>query len=153
MKVVIWFDMDGTIADFWGVPHCIDMIRAEDATPYEIAVPLVDMSRLARNINQLQKLGVRAGVNSWGAMNATRDFDEEVAEVKCDWLTSHAPSVKWDTILVTPYGVPKEECKVDGAINILFDDNEQIRNGWGEHAYAPEDIFKVLNMIKRGEIG
>jgi len=152
MNVMIWFDMDGTIADFYGVPHCIDMIRAEDSTPYEIAAPLVDMSRLARLIHRAQAQGAKAGINSWGARNATPAFDEEVAEVKCDWLSERVPSIDWDEILITSYGIPKEECKKQGKINILFDDNPDIRNAWGKYAYPPEEIFEVLTALVKGTL-
>ena len=152
VMIWIWFDMDGTIGDFYGVPGCIEMIRAEDSTPYEIAAPLVDMSRLARAIHKLQAQGVKAGINSWGANYATPAFDEEVAEVKCDWLDERIPSVNWDEILITHYGVPKQKCKKEGYINILFDDNPNIRQEWGEYAYAPEQIFEVLNALAKGNL-
>ena len=49
----ICFDMDGSIADFYGVPNWLEMIRAFDPTPYKIAKPMWDMSALANVLNQL----------------------------------------------------------------------------------------------------
>ena len=60
----IWFDMDGTIADLYGVTDWLPMLRAYDPTPYAIAKPLVNLSRLARTLNRLQALGHEIGIIS-----------------------------------------------------------------------------------------
>ena len=46
MRKVIVFDMDGTIADFYGVEGWLDDLYASNPRPYEIAKPLVDMTIL-----------------------------------------------------------------------------------------------------------
>ena len=38
----IYFDMDGTIADLYGVENWLNDLRTERTTPYEIATPLCD---------------------------------------------------------------------------------------------------------------
>ena len=43
MKKEIWFDMDGTIADLYGINGWLDMLLEENARPYEIAKPLLNM--------------------------------------------------------------------------------------------------------------
>ena len=53
----IWFDMDGTIADLYGVENWLEMLRNEDATPYRNARPLVRLNVLARLLNRLQREG------------------------------------------------------------------------------------------------
>ena len=45
--MMIWFDMDGTIANLYGVENWLPMLRAYDPTPYANAVPLLRLSRLA----------------------------------------------------------------------------------------------------------
>ena len=45
MKTLV-FDMDGTLADTYGVNGWLQMLRAEDPTPYEKATPLYDMMLL-----------------------------------------------------------------------------------------------------------
>ena len=60
--MTIWFDMDGTIADLYGVKNWLPMLIDEDPTPYEIARPLVNLSRLARYLNRLQKKGFEIGI-------------------------------------------------------------------------------------------
>ena len=47
MKTIkINFDMDGTIADLYGVDNWLEMLINGDTTPYSIAQPLVRLSAL-----------------------------------------------------------------------------------------------------------
>ena len=39
MTTTIFFDMDGTIADLYGVENWLDYLIASDVLPYEIAKP------------------------------------------------------------------------------------------------------------------
>ena len=55
MGKTIWFDMDGTIANLYGVEGWLDMLIASDPTPYKLAAPLVNMNTLARKLNKLQR--------------------------------------------------------------------------------------------------
>ena len=55
MTKAIYFDMDGTIADLYGVDGWLDMLINEDATPYIKANPLVRLATLARMLNRLQR--------------------------------------------------------------------------------------------------
>ena len=44
----ITFDMDGTLADFYGVENWVDYLNNEDTTPYKNAKPLFNFQVLAR---------------------------------------------------------------------------------------------------------
>ena len=55
LNVTINFDMDGTIADLYGVPNWLEMLINHNETPYAIAEPLVRVNILARMLNRLQK--------------------------------------------------------------------------------------------------
>ena len=57
MKVTINFDMDGTIADLYGVENWLTYLINEDTFPYANAKPLLHLSSLARKLNTLQKAG------------------------------------------------------------------------------------------------
>ena len=46
----IWFDMDGTIANLYGVDGWLSALNAFDPSPYEIAKPLVNLSFVAFQI-------------------------------------------------------------------------------------------------------
>ena len=75
MTKAIYFDMDGTIANLYGVNNWLDMLRAYDSTPYEIAKPLVNMNSLARLLNNLQAKGYKIGIVSWLSKIPNSDYD------------------------------------------------------------------------------
>lgn len=141
----IWFDMDGTIADLYGVDNWLPMLIASDPTPYAIAKPLVNLAHLARLLNALQKQGHEIGVISWLSKSGTPAYDMAVTEAKMGWLARHLPSVKWDEIKIVRYGVNKWEACGAG---VLFDDEERNRTDWHGEAYEPTEIFRVLNALK-----
>jgi len=143
----IWFDMDGTIADLYGVNGWLEMLIAEDTTPYTVAKPLLNLSILARYLNKVQKMGHEIGIISWGSKNSTEDYLKKVACAKYHWLLKHLPSVNWDYVKITNYGVNKWETCRDG---ILFDDEEQNRTNWMNDSYAPCQILEILkNLAER----
>lgn len=140
----IWFDMDGTIADLYGVENWLNMLVNSDPTPYAVAAPLLRLSQLARLLNQLTAQGWQVGVISWLSKESTADYDEAVTAAKMGWLARHLPSVQWAEIKIVAYGTNKRETCGDG---ILFDDEERNRNEWGEGAYTPDEIIRVLSSL------
>ena len=145
MKKEIWFDMDGTIADLYGVEGWLDMLLNENTKPYEIAKPLVNMRELAKVLNRLIKKGWEIGVISWLAKNGTNDYNKKVANAKMKWLAKHLKSVKFAKIDIVEYGTPKQ-------INrngILFDDEKQNRENWLGMAYNVENIIQVLKELEK----
>lgn len=140
----IWFDMDGTIANLYGVTDWLPMLIASDPTPYAIAKPLCNLSLFARYVNRLQKMGHEVGIISWLSKSSTPEYDAMVTSAKMFWLSHHLPSVKWDEIKITPYGVNKWETCGEG---ILFDDEEPNRRTWGDRAYKPDEIFTILSQL------
>lgn len=141
--MTLWFDMDGTIADFYGVKGWLDYLQNEDTTPYAVAKPLLNMRSLARKLNTLARKGHKIGIVSWTSKTGTPTYNSAVAEVKRKWLKKHLGSVKFDTIDILPYGTPKQV----GRTGILFDDEEKNRISWGANAYTEKEIFEVLRRI------
>lgn len=137
------FDMDGTIANLYGVENWLDYLMAKDTTPYEVAKPLVNLSSLARVLNRLQRNGYTIGVISWLAKNADNEYNTRVEEVKMAWLAKHLPSVKWDKISIVTYGTPKSTC----GNGILFDDEEPNRKEWRGQAYDVDNIIEILKKL------
>ena len=146
--MTIWFDMDGTIADLYGVENWLPMLRASDPTPYMVAKPLTRLSRLARVLNKLQHMGYEVGVISWLSKTGTPAYNAAVTAAKYAWLAKHLPSVDFDEIHIVPYGMPKQEYKRTPA-DILFDDEERNRINWGGNAYTEQEIFEVLNALTK----
>ena len=141
MIKAINFDMDGTLADFYGVENWLEYLMNKDAYPYIAAKPLVNMSVLARYLNRLQHNGYEINIISWLAKNSTKDFDKIVTEAKKKWLKKHLPSVNWNKIMIVAYGVNKSTL----GNGILFDDEEPNRNMWGESA---DDVHNILGVLK-----
>ena len=82
MKRTIWFDMDGTIANLYGVTDWLPKLRASDPSPYAEAEVMHNMSLLARYLNKLQKMGYRIGIISWLAMDSNKKYDKAVKAAK-----------------------------------------------------------------------
>lgn len=143
----IWLDCDGTIVDLYGVENWLTMLRAYDATPYKLAKPLVNMNKLARKLNQLQRAGYKIGIISWLSKSSTATYDEAVTAAKLWWLKKHLASVHFDEINIVSYGVNKWE--VCGA-GILFDDEDKNRDTWQGEAYHPNMMMDVLNKLMKG---
>ena len=139
----IWFDMDGTIADLYGVENWLEKLVNSDPSPYAQARPLINMNVLARRLNKVQKNGYQIGVISWLSKNGTDEYNEMVTKAKQKWLSTHLKSVKWDNVDIVPYGTPKQ----NGRSGILFDDEEQNRKNWRGVSYKETDIMKVLKEI------
>ena len=143
MTTTIFFDMDGTITDLYGVENWLDYLIASDALPYEIAKPLIRLNALARILNRLQKQGYKVGVISWLAKNSNKTYDEKVTRAKREWLKKHLASVNFDEIHIVKYGTPKQTfAKTEN--DILFDDEEKNRNDWTGKAFDVNEIIEIL---------
>ena len=143
MVLEINFDMDGTLADFYGVENWLQYLIERDPFPYENAKPLVNMSALARRLHALQRKGYKVNVISWLAKNSTAEFDAVVTETKKAWLAKHLPSVHWDNVTIVAYGIDKSTL----GNGILFDDEEPNRKMWGEGAYDVDNILGILSQV------
>lgn len=142
----IYFDMDGTIANLYGVENWLPQLQAANPAPYTAAAPLLKLQPLARRLNKLQSEGWKLGIVSWLAKNSTEEYDKAVTKAKLDWLNKHLHSVDWDEIHIVSYGTPKEEI-VSSPRGILFDDEERNRKNWQGIAYSEKDIIRVLKVI------
>ena len=147
MTKAIYFDMDGTIANFYGVPGWLDFLVASDTTPYTAAAPLINMNTLARLLNRLRAKGWHIGIVSWTSRSGTDEFNEAVKLAKLEWLRRHLRSVSWDEIEIIPYGFPKQKA-VKYAEGILFDDEEPNRENWTGVAYDVENILEILKGLR-----
>ena len=141
----IWFDMDGTIADLYGVDGWLDMLIARDATPYAVAKPLVNLSALARLMHKAQRNGFEVCIVSALAKNSTADYDEKVKDAKRVWLRKHLASVHFDEIRFVPYTFVKND--VNTGNDILFDDEDRHLTAWTGTAIHASQILPTLRAI------
>ena len=146
MKITINFDMDGTIANLYGVENWLAYLEAQNPFPYKNATPLLPLSPLARKLNTLQRQGYELGIISWLSKTSNPVYDFKVTVAKLQWLKKHLPSVHWDKVHIVPYGTPKENF-CNSPLDILFDDEERNRNNWTGRAYDVQNIMGILKEI------
>ena len=75
MTKVVNFDMDGTIADLYGVDGWLNYLINGDTYPYEVAKPMINMSYLARVLNQLINKGYAVNIISWTSKSGTPEYN------------------------------------------------------------------------------
>ena len=144
---VLVFDMDGTLADFYGVSGWLEYLQEEDTTPYDVALPLVDMVYLSVLLNILKCQGWRVVVTTWLSKNGSVEYNNRTRVSKLEWLKEY--NFPYDEIHLIKYGTTKANCtRKHGGFQILFDDNEKIRKGWklGQAVDAP-DMIKTLEKL------
>lgn len=142
------FDMDGTIADFYGVANWLEYLENADTTPYEVALPLYDMEYLNALLTILKKQGWYIVVTTWLAKGGTKEYNDRTRKAKLDWLETY--KFPYDEIHLVKYGTTKANCtRKIGGFQILVDDNEEVRKGWnlGDTINAKENILKELEKL------
>jgi phosphoglycolate phosphatase-like HAD superfamily hydrolase len=144
----IVFDMDGTIADFYGVKGWLNYLKAEDTTPYEIAKPLYDMVALANLLMTLKADGWKVVVTTWLAKGGTKEYNDRTRKAKLEWLAKY--NFPYDEIHLVKYGTTKANCtRKIGGFQVLVDDNEKVRKGWnlGATINANYNIVKEIEKL------
>lgn len=150
-KGMICFDMDGTIADLYGVKNWLESLRAENPTPYIIAKPLWDMNALRNVLNKLIAQGWKVRVISWLAKDASKEYNEAVRAAKIWWLKHY--NFPYNKVHLIAYGTTKADTVrrvAEKGSAILIDDNEKVRKGWhlGETIDPQtEDLIQKLNEL------
>lgn len=153
MKLLV-FDMDGTIADLYGVENWHGLLVVEDVKPYAIAKPMYDMVVLGELLNALKGFGYRVVVTTWLKRNSSVEYERAVAEVKKTWLDN--AEFPYDDFYAVRYGTPKQEVtRGKGEYQILFDDNAEVRKAWdlGSAVDITEvDLIKYLADLIEQEV-
>lgn len=148
MNKTLVFDMDGTIANFYGVDGWLDYLKKEDTTPYEMAEPLYDMDVLRNILMNLKNLGWKIVVTTWLAKGGTKEYNDRTRIAKLNWLAKY--NFPYDEIHLVKYGTTKANCtRKHGGYQVLVDDNEMVRKGWrlGDTINANENILEKLEKI------
>ena len=151
MDKILVFDMDGTIADLYGVEGWLTDLRTENTRPYTEAKPLYDMNVLNDLLEVFKMCGWRVVVTTWLAKNSTKEYENAVRKAKLEWLAKY--NFPYDEIHLVKYGTKKANCTTRiGWYQVLVDDNEQVRNGWslGGTINAQNDIIEALIELLEG---
>lgn len=151
VRMIVW-DMDGTIADLYGVEGWLEKLRSENPLPYEIAKPLWDMERLANIIRGLQAIGVEQRIVTWLSMDSSEEYKTETRRAKKEWLEQF--DFPFDHFHGVQYGATKADSVrkflADDEEAILIDDSARVRKGWhlGETVDPTEiDIIDFLETL------
>lgn len=145
MNRTLVFDMDGTIANLYGVENWLEDLRNFNPRPYEVAKPMYDMDTLNVILEMLKGQGWRIVVTSWLSMDTTREYDRLVEKAKREWLARY--EFPFDEIHIVSYGTLKASCTRNlGGYQILIDDNREVRESWnlGGTINANENILEKL---------
>jgi hypothetical protein len=150
MTKMICFDMDGTIANLYGVNGWLEMIENENPKPYEIAEPMWDMVELATTLKMLQIKGYEIRVITWLAKDSTEEYKTLTRQAKLEWLEKYGfPYNKFHGIA---YGTTKANCiRQYLDINeqaILIDDNDKIRQGWNWGETINPTTENIIDILK-----
>ena len=141
----IWFDMDGTIADLYGVDNWLEMLINHDETPYAIAKAMVNLSLLAKLMNKVQTKGYEICIVSALAKGSTKEYDNRVKNAKIKWLATHLKSVQFDEIRFVPYWFTKND--VNSGNDILFDDENRHLDKWTGTAIHADNMIESLKAL------
>lgn len=149
MKII--FDMDGTIADFYGVEGWLNSIEHYDPKPYIEAKPLWDMVKLAEEIKRLRSLGHTIAVVSWLSKSSTKEFDTATRRAKRAWLKSYG--LEFDEIHLVKYGTPKSKFKATTVRTLYFDDSAEVREEViGKNCVAVNPmVYDIVEYLSRME--
>lgn len=146
----IYFDMDGTVYDLYGMNNWLELLENEKAEAFTLGAPLVNIEELNKAAERLIEIGVEFGIITWLPKNATKGYEIECAKVKEEWKNQNMPFVK--EFYAVPYGTPKHKVPTKKAKTmVIFDDNETIRNEWTTKtqriAIGVENIVAELEKI------
>ena len=142
------FDMDGTIADLYGVDGWLEMLRSYNAKPYRVAKPMYDMDTLKEILETLKLQGWRIAVTTWLSKDSTKEYDDAVRAEKIAWLKKY--DFPFDEIHLVKYGTTKANCtRKLGGYQVLVDDNKKVRDGWtlGKTIDANKNITNDLLVL------
>jgi hypothetical protein len=147
---MVCFDMDGTIANLYGVQGWLEMLREENARPYEVAEPMWNMVELNKVLGELQNQGVEIRVITWLSMNSSEDYKEKTRQAKLQWLENQG--FPFNNFHGVAYGTTKANAIRKylefGEQAILIDDNAKVRQGWNMGATIDPTTENIIDILK-----
>lgn len=147
---MVCFDMDGTIADLYGVEGWLTDLRRYNAMPYRKANPMWDMVELADLLHQVQAIGIEVRIITWLSKETTADYDKAVREAKRDWLEFYG--FPYDHFHGVQYGATKADSirkyLDEGETAILFDDNAKVRRGWHMGEAIDPTTTNIIEVLR-----
>lgn len=128
MRKRIIFDMDGTIADLYGVEHWLEKLQAQSPFPYLEAKPLCNMKELSSIITKLRNRGHEVIIVSWLSKDSTEYYKTLTRRAKREWLKQY--NFFCDEVHLVQYGTSKAKFRDKTCYNILIDDDKKVRENF-----------------------
>lgn len=150
MNKMVCFDMDGTIADLYGVKGWLEYLQAENPWPYLAARPMCDMDALRNVLLKLKEQGWEIRVISWLAKDSSEAYKDAVRMAKMGWLLNF--NFPMDACHLVAYGTTKADCvrryHSEGDNFILIDDNSKVRNGWHMGDTIDPTMVNIVDALR-----
>ena len=129
-RTVVYLDMDGTIADLYGMKNWLEKLENEAKGLFLGCEPLVSEEEL-EYIFPSEMYELR--ICSMTPKDASDEYCQVVIEEKNQWLDKYFPNITRRVYM--KYGNNKN--LRNSRNHILVDDNETIRNTFKGKAFAP----------------
>lgn len=142
-KLNIYLDMDGTIADLYGVNDWLSLLHAENVAPYEQAKPLINMDEL---IKILADSRVESNIISWTCKDGSAKYNRKIRYAKLRWLKKYHLTNHISKYYIIDYGTPKSTVvhrPLSGS-DILIDDEPNNQLEW---LAAGGSVIGIKNLI------
>lgn len=133
-KQKVYLDMDGTIANLYGIDNWLERLRKEDTTIFLECNPLISEKDLLKVFPPKSHEII---ILSMTPLNCSKSYHENVITQKNKWLDIHFPSIT--KRIYKKYGNNKN--LKNSVKAILVDDNETIRNNYKGMALNPIDLW------------
>lgn len=125
----IYFDMDGTVYNLYGLKNWLSMLRNEEDGAFTDGEPLVNMEDLEDTCLKLISCGWQIGIITWLPIGASEEYCIRATKEKRDWAVKYMPYIS--EFYIQEYGTPKQYAPAKRAKEmILIDDNQEVREMW-----------------------
>ena len=151
----IYFDMDGTVYDLYGMENWLEMLRNEEKGAFTLGNALVNMDELKEVCLRLIAKGYQIGIITWLPMGASLEYCEICTKEKREWAEKNMPYIS--EFYALEYGVPKQYAPARRAAEMwLADDNKEVREMWITEKQrkaidATENIINALVALAEKE--
>lgn len=154
MSTTIYFDMDGTVYNLYGLNEWLEKIQEEKKNVFSADLPLFAPSIFYDTVTKLLHLGVKFGVITWLPMGATPEYEEICRREKNEWCKKYLPFIS--SFVAQTYGTPKQQAITKHAkTEILIDDNKEVCEIWNTEKQRKsinisgnyDDVTKALRQI------
>lgn len=125
MKNIVYFDMDGTLADLYGVRDVFKRLDTLDASVYAEASPL---HKYISYLKEFKEMGYKVVILSCLGMISSPTFDKDTIQYKNEWLDKYIGKEYIDDRIYIEYTKHKENYVTEGGL--LVDDDATVLRNW-----------------------